>query len=108
MVAAVLDLHIGAGMVAEALDQMARGLAHRHDVVDGDALGSLDAEPGEALGFELLLIADDVIDLVHRGDRASRSALNRVTHEARTDRGDRERDARQQDFHLHAHRRQRK
>ena len=73
MVAAVLDLHIGPRARAEALDQMRGGLAHRHDVVDHDALAAVDAEPGEGLGLELLLIADDVIDLVHR----RRSGLDR-------------------------------
>ena len=49
---------------------MRGGLAHRHDVVDHDPLAALDAEPCEGLGFELLLIADDVIDLVHGGEPA--------------------------------------
>ena len=68
MVAAVLDLHIGAGAIAEALDQMPRSLLDRHDVVDRHALGAVDAEPGKGTRLELLLIADDVIDLVHRSE----------------------------------------
>ena len=47
---------------------MRRRLAHRHDVVDHDALAARDAETREGLGFELLLIADHVIDLVHGGE----------------------------------------
>ena len=68
MVATVLDLHIGAGAGAEALDQMRRRLAHRHDVVDHDALAALGAETREGFGLEFLPIADDVIDLVHGGE----------------------------------------
>ena len=68
MVAAVLDLHIGARLGAEALDQMAGGLPHRHDVVDLDPLGVAAAETQEGPRFGLLLIADDVIDLVHGGE----------------------------------------
>ena len=77
MVAAVLDLHIGARAIAEALDQMRGGLAHRHDVVDHHPLAAVEAEPGEGLGFELFLIADDVIDLVHGGE-AGRIDLRRA------------------------------
>ena len=67
MVAAILDLHIGAGLRAEALDQMTGGLLHRHDVVDLDPLGIAAAEREEGRALRLLLIADDVIDLVHGG-----------------------------------------
>ncbi len=38
MVAAVLDLDIGAGAPVEPLDQVRCGLRHRHDVVDDDLL----------------------------------------------------------------------
>ena len=68
MVAAVLDLHIGARLGAEAFDQMASGLAHRHDVVDRDLLAVFDTKPSEGRALRLLLIADDVVDLVHRGE----------------------------------------
>ena len=68
MVAAVLDLHIGAGLGAEAIDQMARRLLHRHDVVDLDPLGIAAAETLEGPRFGLLAIADDVIHLVHGGE----------------------------------------
>ena len=34
MIAAVLDLHEGARVAVDAFDQVKRGLAHRHDVVD--------------------------------------------------------------------------
>ena len=47
---------------------MGRGLAHRHDVVDRDLLAALDRKRLEDRGFRLLLIADDVIDLVHGGE----------------------------------------
>ena len=53
MVAAVLDLHIGAGLGAEAFDQMASGLLHRHDVVDLDPLGVAAAEREEGRDFRV-------------------------------------------------------
>jgi hypothetical protein len=77
MIAAVLDLHIGTRARAEAFDQVRGGLLDRHDVVDHDPLAALDAEAGEGPGFELLLIADDVIDFLHRRE-ARRIDLRRA------------------------------
>ncbi len=68
MIAPVLDLHIGAGAAAETLDQMRCRLAHRHDVVDDDALAVANAEFRERFRFELLLVADHVIDFFHGGE----------------------------------------
>ncbi len=69
VVAAVLDLDIGAGARSEARDQMMRGLANRHDVVHRDTLGRAIGKSGECRRTHLLVIADDVVDLVHRGER---------------------------------------
>jgi hypothetical protein len=77
MVAAVLDLHVGTGAIAEALDQMAGGHLDRHDVVDQDTLGRFAAQALEGPALGLFLIADDVIDLVH-GSEAGRIDLRRA------------------------------
>ena len=45
MIAALLHLHEGARAAVEARDQMRRGLAHRHDVVDDDARGAAVGQP---------------------------------------------------------------
>ena len=68
MVAAVLDLHEGAGAPLDGVDHVAGGLAHREDVVDARLLGVVDAEIRQrAIGVSLqfLLIAKHEIDLVH-------------------------------------------
>ena len=61
MVAAILHLDIGA-VAAETVDQMAGGLAHRHDVVDLHLLGRADqVGDGQALpgvGLHLLVEGD--------------------------------------------------
>ena len=64
MVAAVLHLNESARPAFEALDQMRRRLAHRHDVVDRD--GAVLAGP-ETRRFELFLIADNAVDFGHGG-----------------------------------------
>ena len=77
MVAAVLHLDEGAGAAVDALDQVAGGLAHRHDVVDLHLVVERHAERHRrvALGLELVGIADDEIDLGHVGEScAPRSA----------------------------------
>ena len=68
MVAAVLDLHIGARAGAEAFDQMRGGLVT--DMMSLTLTRSVPStpKPREGLGLELLLIADDVVDLVHGGE----------------------------------------
>jgi hypothetical protein len=72
VVAAVLDLHIGARPGAEAVDQVTGGLGRRHDVIDlhrfavTDEIGGFgDGPPGP--GAHLFQIADDLIDLGHGG-----------------------------------------
>ena len=44
VVAAVLHLHEGARVALDAVDEVQRGLAHRHDVVDADFLFGVEAE----------------------------------------------------------------
>ena len=66
MVAAVLDLHIGAGAVRRSR----RSDGQRSRVTDMMSLTSTlsvspQPKPLECRGFRLLLIADDVVDLVH-------------------------------------------
>ena len=68
MVAAVLHLDEGAGARAEAVDQRVRGLAHRHDVVDGHARAVGETQAAENLRVHLLGVADDAIDLRHGGE----------------------------------------
>jgi hypothetical protein len=69
VVAAVLDLHKGAGAAFETVDQMAGGFTHRHDVGHLYPFrrggGVCQLRPCVALAF--LAVADDPIDLVHRG-----------------------------------------
>ena len=71
MIAAILDLHIGP-MAPEAVDQVPRRLAHRHDVVDHDLLGISDqigrAQRSPGRGLHLLVIADDLGHLGHGGE----------------------------------------
>ena len=78
MVAAVLNLDIGAGAPVEPLDQMRGRLLDRHDVVDDDLLLAAHAEVvrprelrrrrGPCLCTDLAVIADDAIDLGHGGE----------------------------------------
>ncbi len=67
MIAAVLHLYVGARTRSEALDEMAGGFAHAHDVVDLHALRAGGRKPGERLRPHLLGVADDVIDFAQRG-----------------------------------------
>ena len=68
MVAAVLDLHIGA-VPPETVDQMPGGFAHRHDVIDlhpqriADQVRRRHRGPGR--GLHLFGIADDPADFGH-------------------------------------------
>ena len=82
MIAAILDLHGGAGAALDAVDQMQGGFTRRHDVIDDDLLLRGDAEnitrkvlalkgrarisPGRDLEF--LGIADHAIDFRHGGE----------------------------------------
>ena len=50
MIAAVLDLDEGPRAALEAVDQVARGLAQRHDVVDQDARGLAPASACQSSG----------------------------------------------------------
>ena len=68
MVAAVLDLDEGAGTAVHALDQVAGGLPHRHDVVDADRRLAVRAEAAIGGGRQLLAIAEHEVDLRHRGE----------------------------------------
>ncbi len=68
MVAAVLHLQEGAGAVAIAVDEVARRLTHRHDVVDEHDAIRAPAERGPGLGPQLFVIADHGIDFRHRGE----------------------------------------
>ncbi len=73
MIAAILDLHGRARVAFDAIDQMQRGFACRHDVVDDDLFFRADAEmpPSNArrvsaqADIELLGIADHAIDFRH-------------------------------------------
>ncbi len=67
MVAAVLNLHIGAGARAEAVDHMGRRLGDAHDVVDLDAFAAIHGKASERLGLHFFAVADDVIDFAHVG-----------------------------------------
>ncbi len=83
VVAAILHLHEGAGVpvygVGRPVDEVRRGLAHRHDVADEDLLLGLNAEVERrmveclprrrpARGRQLLLIAEHAVDLGHAGE----------------------------------------
>ena len=68
MVAAILYLHVGPRPAAEAIDQVAGGLADRHDVVDLHALGLARREPGPGLSMGLLAVAEHMVDLRHGGE----------------------------------------
>jgi hypothetical protein len=69
VVAAVLDLHEGAGAALEAVHEMQRGLADLHDVVDAHLLGPRQAEIGRpAFRRELLGIAEHAVHLRHGGE----------------------------------------
>src|SRR4029079_2100749 len=78
MIAAILNLHIGPRLRAEALDHVQRRLPHRHDVVDVDPLRVARAKIPKRAALGLLLIADDVIDFRHLGE-AARIDLRRAT-----------------------------
>src|SRR5512146_1809935 len=62
VVAALLRLDKGARAVLETVDEMRGGFFERHDVADGDPRRAR----AVALGFELLRIAENQIDLFHR------------------------------------------
>ena len=64
MIAALLDLDEGARPALEAVEQMRRGVAQRHDVGDRDRT----AVVGEAPPVELLGVAEHPVDLRHRGE----------------------------------------
>ena len=69
MVAAVLDLDIGARAGAEAVDEMPA--VSRTDMMSltGDALAAIERQAGrEGLGLRLFAVADDVIDFGHVGE----------------------------------------
>src|SRR3546814_6992675 len=72
MVAAVLHLDEGAGLVGEARGKMRRGLAHAHDVADDDRGGGFPSFRRQLFG-----IADHSIDLGHRRE-ARRIDLRRA------------------------------
>ena len=64
VVAAVLHLDEGACAALEAGDQMRRGGAHRHDVVDRNRRG---IARQKTRGMELFGVADHAVDLGHGG-----------------------------------------
>src|SRR5262249_16498816 len=78
MIAAVLALQHSTGAALETVDELRRGLAHAHDVVDADAFVRSQAEVRVGCGQELLLIADNGIDLGHIGE-APRLDLRRTS-----------------------------
>ena len=67
MVAAVLHLHEGARAAVDAVDQMRRGVLHRHDVADGDFSPRM-VEAAPDCAIELFVVAEDAIDLGHVGE----------------------------------------
>ena len=72
MIAAILHLQEGAGLVFEMVHHLARGLADAHAVVDADFLGCLRskiirAEVGVSLGGQLFGIAQHGVDFRHGG-----------------------------------------
>lgn len=74
MVAAVLDLHKGAGAFGQAVDHVRAVFAHVHDVVDAHLFGAVEAEiirarnPPPLGRIDLFGIAEDQIDLGHPGE----------------------------------------
>ena len=72
VIAPVLHLHECARAPVEPLDQVPRGLRHRHDVVDLHLVVERHAERHRPvrLGLELVGVADHEIDLGHVGERA--------------------------------------
>jgi hypothetical protein len=68
VVAAVLDLHEGAGAAAQAVDAVKRRLPNREDVVDGDRLAAVDAQPAPGLGLHLGGVADHLRDAGQAGE----------------------------------------
>ena len=80
MIAAVLDLHIGA-MAAKAVDQMARCFPHRHDVIDLHPFGHADqvgrSNPAPGVGLHLFVVADDPGHFGH-GGKGLRLCLGRT------------------------------
>ncbi len=66
MVAAVLHLHIGAGAILQAIDQMAGGFADRHDVVDPHPRPV--GQGGIGAGGRFFGVAQDKVDLGHGGE----------------------------------------
>ena len=66
VVATVLDLDEGPGVTLDALDLTVAGRVHGHHVADAE-LSAGTANAAVALGAELLLIAEDEIDLRHGG-----------------------------------------
>src|SRR3546814_12351968 len=61
---ALLHLHEGAGALGEAGDELRRRLLHRHDVVHRHARR---ASVEERVRAQLLLVAEDAVDLGHGG-----------------------------------------
>ena len=66
MVTSLLDLEKAAGMRGKTVKHMGRGLTHLHDIADNHRRGisCLQRFPGR--GRQLVMIADDMVDLGHR------------------------------------------
>ena len=86
MVAAVLHLHIGA-VAAEAVDQMARRFAHRHDVIDLNPLRRADqirhGKVRPRLCLHLLMVADHAGHFGHCGKSFRFSLRGAARHDHR-------------------------
>ncbi len=67
MIAAVLDLHEGAGVAGETVYHVGSGLAQLGDRIHLDFFFAAQAEIAVARGGELFRIAQDEIDLGHAG-----------------------------------------
>ena len=70
MIAAVLHLYISARAGAEPVDQMPRGIAHRHDVIHADFLCLADKICTKALPnlrLHFFAVAQNRANAIHRG-----------------------------------------
>ncbi|MCY1547498.1 hypothetical protein D9M68_835630 [compost metagenome] len=80
MIAPVLHLHEGPHPPVHALDHMARGFPHAHDVVDLHLVVQRQAKHHRrvAFGLHLVVVADHQIDLRHVA-KAARLGLGGAT-----------------------------
>ena len=77
MITAVLDLHIGPCPRPEPVNQVARRIPRRHDVIDLNGLGRICAQSLPGGRIHLFGVADDLIDLLH-GRKGVRVDLGRA------------------------------